>query len=445
MENVLIWPKEYPLLIKGLIEQNGAFILDALEAWPQCRSTDEDDGVCTTVLPPIYYLIWLLPLEPFEECYFQHISEFDEDALHYLNAVKNHYLENDYSPESLALMLCQRLEQYATVTAQNSVPTPQSFLSLLFDKRFFTVIEHALTQGAKISAKDTLMLWKEVDFRERLSSFIPSSVSDNSKLAELASAKVANGKDYFTLLQQVSADVDSLVLLEKALLAHLSHKNAKQTMAMRFIEQGATATLANDEGKTAFMCACEKGYVKVVETLIEKQDKMALDHLGNSALHYAVISKNESLMVLLLKAGYDFRVRNKSGLSCYRLAVSIKATNLVKCLERDFGIKELSPEGQFSRIKKVHILHGIVALLLPIQLFLFFDENLSIKSELTLALTLLAVVCFFFATSLKRCSLYPHIRHPWGLFLLRFISMVSLVSQLGLAAIVALATLSDLV
>ena len=82
MENVLIWPKEYPLLIKGLVEQNGAYILDALEAWPACHSTNEDDGVCTTVLPPIYYLSWLTPLEPFEECYFQHISEFDEAAQH---------------------------------------------------------------------------------------------------------------------------------------------------------------------------------------------------------------------------------------------------------------------------------------------------------------------------------------------------------------------------
>ena len=28
-----------------------------------------------------------------------------------------------------------------------------------------------------------------------------------------------------------------------------------------------------------------------------------------------------------------FRARNSDGLSCYRLAVSIKATQLVKCLE----------------------------------------------------------------------------------------------------------------
>jgi hypothetical protein len=445
MENVLIWPKEYPLLIKGLVEQNGAFILDALEAWPACRSTDEDDGVCTTVLPPIYYLAWLTPLEPFEECFFQHISEYDEDAQAYISAVKNHFYDNEYTPESLVLMLCQRLEQYASVAAQNAIATPLSLLSLFFSKRYFTLIEHALNNGSKLSAVDTLALWKELDFRDRLSTFIPESVADLEKLSELASEKVATGKDYFTLLTQVSPDVDSVVLLEKALLTHLRKKTAKQTMAMRFIEQGATGTLADENNKTAFMWAAERGFVSVVETLLTKQDKKVSDNLGNTALHYAVLSKNESLMVLLIKAGYDFRTRNKEGLSCYRLAVSIKATNLVKCLERDFGIKELSPDGQFARIKKVHALHAIVTLLFPLQLFFFFDDTLTVKSELTLGLTMLTVICFFFAMSLKRCALYPHIKHPWALFVLRVFSLISLVAQLGLASIVTLAALSDLV
>ncbi|GAA79821.1 ankyrin repeat domain-containing protein [Pseudoalteromonas sp. BSi20495] len=445
MENVLIWPKEYPLLIKGLVEQNGAFILDALEAWPACRSTNEDDGVCTTVLPPIYYLAWLTPLEPFEECFFQHISEYDEDAQAYISAVKSHYYDNEYTPESLVLMLCERLEQYASIATQNDISTPLSLLGLFFSKRYFTLIEHALSNGSKLSAVDTLSLWKEVDFRERLSAFIPESIADLDVLCELASEKVATGKDYFTLLTQVSPDVDSVVLLEKALLTHLRKKTAKQTMAMRFIEQGATGVLADENNKTAFMWAAEKGFVNVVETLLSKQDKKATDNLGNTALHYAVLAKNESLMVLLLKSGYDFRARNNEGLSCYRLAVNIKANNLVKCLERDFGIKELSPEGQFDRIKKVHALHAIVTLFLPLQLFFFFDETITIKSELTLTLTMIAVVCFFFATTLKRCALYPHIKHPWGLFILRVFSLVSLVAQLGLAGIVTLTALSDLV
>ncbi|MBB1310397.1 ankyrin repeat domain-containing protein [Pseudoalteromonas sp. SR41-8] len=445
MENVLIWPKEYPLLVKGLIEQNGAFILDALEAWPACRSTEEDNGVCTTVLPPIYYLTWLTPLEPFEECFFQHICEYDEAAQQYISAAKDYYFDNEYSPESLVLLLCQRLEKYAAVASQTTIETPVTLLSQLFSKRYFTIIEYALNAGSKVSAEDALALWKEVDFRERFSTFIPDSIDDVNALSELAAKKVAGGKDYFTLLTQVSPDVDSVVLLEQALLAHLRFDTAKQTMAMRFIEQGATGTLADENGKTAFMWAVEKGFVNLVQTLLDKQDKKQRDALGNSALHYAVLAKNEPLMVLLLKSGYDFRVRNCDGLSCYRLAVSVKASQLVKCLERDFGIKELSPDGQFSRIKKVHALHAIVTLLLPLQLFFFFDDSIAIKSELTLCLTMLAIVCFFFAMSLKRCALYPHIKHPWGLFVLRCCSLISLVGQLGLASIVALATLSEVV
>ena len=133
MENVLIWPKEYPLLVKGLIEQNGSFILDALEAWPACRTTEEDDGVRTTILPPIYYLTWLLPLEPFEECFFQHISEYDDDAHHYISAAKSYYLDNDFTSESLVLLLCQRLEPYARIAAQCAIETPISLIGHLFE------------------------------------------------------------------------------------------------------------------------------------------------------------------------------------------------------------------------------------------------------------------------------------------------------------------------
>lgn len=44
-------------------------------------------------------------------------------------------------------------------------------------------------------------------------------------------------------------------------------------MAMRFIEQGATGALTDEDNKTAFMWAAEKGYVNVVETLLQYQDK----------------------------------------------------------------------------------------------------------------------------------------------------------------------------
>lgn len=55
--------------------------------------------------------------------------------------------------------------------------------------------------------------------------------------------------------------------------------------------------------------------------------------------------ENVFLFVLLLKNGFDFRVCNKDGLSCYWLVVSIKVDNLVKVFEYDFGIKEFLFEG----------------------------------------------------------------------------------------------------
>ena len=43
------------------------------------------------------------------------------------------------------------------------------------------------------------------------------------------------------------------------------------------------------------MWAVEKGFVNLVQTLLSKQDKKQRDTLGNSALHYAVLAKNETV------------------------------------------------------------------------------------------------------------------------------------------------------
>ena len=261
--------------------------------------------------------------------------------------MKQHFLENEYILKFSADVV-PAFKNTQVHFAQSAVKTPITLIQQLFNRRYFTVIEHVLEQGAKMSAEDADSL-DRVDFRERFSGFIPDSVADLEQLTALAAEK-EYGEDYFTLLKLISPDVDSVSLLEQALATHLSHESAKQTMAKRFIEQGAAGTLADENGKTVYG-ATEKGYVNVVETLLEHQDKTIQDNKGNTALHYAVFAEN-ALLVLLLKMVLRLRVRNKDGLSCYRLAVSIKADNLVKVLEHDFGIKELSPEGQFDRVKE---------------------------------------------------------------------------------------------
>ena len=443
MEKVLIWPEQYPLLLKGLIEQNGAFILDALEAWPTC-STRIEENVSSTTLPPLYYLIWLQPREPFEECTFQHISDFNEQALHYIQAAKDYFVSNEYTAEQVSELLLERLAQYANVNAQIEVESPLSLARLLFEQRYFSLLENLLKRDVKLSCNDILLLWQEVDFRGRFAPFLPHCADDLTALLELTKAELVNGNDCFTLLQTISDEGNLQLLLEQALLSHLQSEQAKQSMALRFIEQGANGAISNDEGQTALMLAAQKGFVSVVEALLKEASLDAKDNQGNNALHYAVDADNSPCLTLLLRAGANFHAKNNDGLSCYRYAVEQHKKSLVRLMEREFGIKELSPEGQYRRIAKVHMLHALVMLLLPLQLFFFFDEHTEFKSELTLLFTLLSVVAIFFAISLKRCALYPHIRHPFGLGLLRFGSMMSLVAQIGLLSVVALAFLGQL-
>ncbi|MCG7569463.1 ankyrin repeat domain-containing protein [Pseudoalteromonas sp. CNC9-20] len=443
MEKVLIWPEHYPLLLKGLIEQNGAFILDALEAWPAC-STKIEDNVSTTVLPPIYYLVWLAPRDPFDECTFQHISDFDEQAHQYINAAREYFLNNEYTNEQISEFLLERLSQYADVNAQLALESPMSLAQLLFEQRYFSLLEQLLARGALLSSADIMLVWQEVDFRSKFSAFLPQCAADKGTVLDAAKAELVQGKDFFTLLQHLSTDDNLQHLLEQALLAHLQSEHAKQSLAMRFVEQGAKGSEYNEQGQSALMLAAEKGFVAVLEAILSDASMDAKDEQGNTALHYAVAADNSACLKLLLRAGANFHAKNNAGLSCYRYAVERNRKELVRLMEREFGIKELSPQGQYMRVAKVHVLHALVVMLLPLQLFFFFDESIEHKSELTIALTMFSMVAIFFAISLKRCALYPQLKHPFGLGVIRMGSVLSLVAQLGLLSVVALAFLSQL-
>ncbi|MFY8275451.1 ankyrin repeat domain-containing protein [Pseudoalteromonas sp. SSDWG2] len=443
MEKVLIWPEQYPLLLKGLIEQNGAFILDALESWPTC-STRIEEGVSSTTLSPAYYLVWLMPREPFEECTFQHITDFDEQALGYIQAAKDYFLSNDYSAEQVCELLLERLSQYADIQAQATIDSPLSLPKLVFEQRYFAVLEQLLSKGITVTAPDVMMLWQEVDFRAKFAAFLPQCAADLDAVLDEAKSALVQGQDYFTLLQCLSDESNLTQLLEQALLAHLQSEQAKQSMALRFIEQGAKGSLACEQGQTALMLAAKKGFVSVIEALGDEVALDAKDEQGNTAMHYAIDGNSSASLSLLLRMGANFHAKNNNGLTPYRYAVHSHKKAMVRLMEREFGIKELSPDDQYMRIAKVHVLHALVVMLLPLQLFFFFDDGIDFKSELTMVLTLVSILAVFFAVSLKRCALYPRLRHPFGLGLLRVGSMMSLMAQIGLLSIVALAFLSQM-
>lgn len=443
-ENVLIWPKEYPLLLKGLLEQNGAFILDALEAWPQCDTAVDEQGIESTILPPLYYLLWQKPAEPFEQCFFQHIYEFDDELLTYVESAYQHLVTQLEHKEAIAELLLERIAPYASTSEQVKMATPVSLTGLCMHLRFFKVFNLLLKQGLTLSDQDTLAVWQDDDFRELSLEYIKqgTTLRTPDTLIDIISEELNQGGDFFDLLIAIKGEDYDHHILEKALLAHIQRDDAMQSVCIRFLEQGAKGTLLDANGMSAAMWAAKKGFASLLAQLLDKDTINNQDHHGNTVLHYCVYSLNEECVSLSLNGGINYHLVNKDGLSPYRLAVAEKYDTVVKQFEQKFGIKELSNEEKMKRIKVVHLLHALIIFLSPLQLFFIFTEQLTIKSEISFVITLSSMIMMFYALTLKSSSLYPNFKHPFSLTLLRVLSPLAIALQLIISVIIVISVLS---
>ncbi|SFC65080.1 ankyrin repeat domain-containing protein [Pseudoalteromonas denitrificans] len=441
-ENVLIWPEEYVLLLKGLLEQNGAFILDALEAWPKCEESIDQQGVCSISLPPIYYLLWQKPAEPFDSTDCQHLSDFDDLAYKYIESVLKDLKLQLGNDEQITLLLLERLSGYSDLESQMVIKSKLSLACLAQQKRFLNVLKLLLEQGLQLSTSDVMSLLSYDELHPLLMPFLNKSVMDKQALISLFTEQLLQGEDRFEFLAQLEPDDSKGILLESALLEQLKQSSAKQSICKRFMEQGAKGLLADENGKTCLMWAVERGFLDVLEILCNEELLTQKDNQGNTVLHYAVICKNEFAIKFLLKKNIDFTIRNNLEFTAYGLAVELEHKQIVQFLESQFGIKELSKPKQFKRINLVHSIHAFIGVLLPVQLFFFFEPDFDLKSELSFILALVSMLLMFFAMNLKRCSLYPDIKHPWSLSLLRAISPFSLISQLMLLLVVIIVALT---
>jgi len=443
LERVLVWPEAYPLLLKGLLEQNGAFILDALEAWPKCEVTKDAQGISTSVLPPIYYLLWLKPAEPFEQCYYQHIFEYDDTAQQYIESALQHLQQQLAGKEATSELLLSRIDQYASIGQQVSIQNELSLTALCMNLRVFKLFQQFLSLGMPLKHDDVLAIWADPDFRDVALPFIKSNLHDDpAQLAEQIAQKLRQGEDFFDLLLALSDDEVDNRLLERALLSHISQSDAKQSLCMRFIEQGAKGQITDEDGLTALIWSAKQGFANVFDALLTKERAGECDLKGNNLLHFAVRARSLDIISKALNGGVNYQQKDAEGLSPYRLAVTLELHEVVKHFEHKFGIKELSEEGKLKLIQMVHLLHALVCFMFPLQLFLIFSDSISIKTEISIVSTLVSLGAFAYALSLKRSNLYPNIKHPFALTLIRFLSPVCLILTLLLLLVILTTVLS---
>ncbi|NKC18274.1 MULTISPECIES: ankyrin repeat domain-containing protein [Pseudoalteromonas] len=442
MEQVLIWPAQYPMLLKGLIEQNGAYILDAIEAWPNCQQIKDEQGVTTTVLPPLFYLAWLRPLEPFEACYFQHIDDYDDKQRQYVNSVIQHIEDNETDQDELIKTLIQRLGQYSNIQVQVQ-DQHLSFVELLCDKQYEKTLIWLLEIGVKFSAKEIVSLWcnSSQEIHTALLTHLDTCMLDRAATAKLATDSLLDGQLTFELLCAMCDEDEVSGLLEQALLFQLTQQQVKQSAIITLVTQGAKGTARDSSGRSAIMLAVENGFVSAVETMLPHHNVNELDESGRNLMHYAAASNSAAMIEMIFEHGDDPTLADIHGDTPYRVAMKNQALTSKQTFEQH-GIIELSNEAKYQKIKTVHILYAFAAILLPLQLFLFFTDEVDEKTIATLVTTAASIAIFVFARRKRSNPLYPNSSTPWSLIGVNALAWLSIGVQVLFSVLVLIAVLS---
>ncbi|MCF6437933.1 ankyrin repeat domain-containing protein [Pseudoalteromonas luteoviolacea] len=443
MEQVLIWPSQFPLLLKGLVEDNGAFILDALEAWPECEVVKDEQGVIFQVLPPIFYVAWLKPLDPFESCFFQHIDDYDEEQHYYVAQLLNHIEQAGVSRDELTVKLLGCLSQYSSIASQAKIQNKISFIDLLLKYKQFKTLCWLLPKGFVLSPAQTCELWIHGGQHSRdCLTACYKEVLENMALTQAEAVQsLNNGYDCEGLLTLLCNEEERLQILDNALLEQVMSGAAKQSSMLSLIEKGARGHGADSAGKSAMMWIVEKGFVSAAQALKEFHGGISLDDLGRNLMHYAVLSNSRPMLELVEDMGVDPRLADAAGCTPYRLATEHQSVNSKKYLEKR-GIIELSEEAKYQRILRVYILKAFTVLILPLQLVLFLDVDRDNKLSMVLLLSSCTLFIFALARLLKNRRLFPTTKLPLSLRFLGALSWVSLFIQAIFTVVMCLAVVT---
>ncbi|RXF06110.1 ankyrin repeat domain-containing protein [Pseudoalteromonas sp. PS5] len=442
MEQVLIWPAQYPMLLKGLIEQNGAYILDAIEAWPNCQQIKDEQGVTTTILPPLFYLAWLRPLEPFEACYFQHIDDYDDKQRQYVNSVTRHIEENGVEQDELIKTLIQRLGQYSNIQMQLQNQS-LSFIELLCEKQFEKTLIWLIEVGIQFAPEEVVSLWcnSEEAIHATLLDNLETCVRDRDETAKLATDGLLDGRQTFELLCAMCDQDEVAKQLEQALLFQLTQQQVKQSAILTLVNQGAKGVAKDSKGRSAIMLAIENGFVSAVEPMLTYHNVNELDECGRNFMHYAAASNSTAMIDMIFDHGDDPTLADIYGDTPYRVAMKQQALTSKQTFEQR-GIIELSNDAKYQKIKTVHMLYAFAAILLPLQLFLFFTDEVDEKTIATLVTTAASIGIFAIARRKRSNPLYPNNSTPWSLLGVNALAWVSIGIQVLFSVLVLIAVLS---
>ncbi|KAF5286936.1 hypothetical protein FQR65_LT12395 [Abscondita terminalis] len=128
------------------------------------------------------------------------------------------------------------------------------------------------------------------------------------------------------------ADMNLQCNCNKRSALHFAFINKNEDIARFLIDEGADINLTDNEGMTAFLCACETASVDVVKKMRPNvaDIKLQCNSDKKTALHLASINRNNDVARFLVDEGADINLTDNQGMTAFLYACKSGDIDIVK-------------------------------------------------------------------------------------------------------------------
>lgn len=230
-------------------------------------------------------------------------------------------------------------------------------------------IQRAIEEGLK--GRDTFSLDNIPPTRETLYQKLEEAVYSNDRdrlLSALADGADINSQDEYKntpLMHAIAHKSNNLIkpIVEAGADLNIQDSNG-YTALMKAIElggpknlvdfliqQGASIYMTNNIGKPAFMIAMDHGRLDIAQTLLDHGALANVkDAAGNTALRYAVGSRDSGRVDFLVKHGADLNTKGSGGVTALMFAVKNNFPEMVRSLVAAGADPDIKNEQESNKI-----------------------------------------------------------------------------------------------
>jgi len=169
--------------------------------------------------------------------------------------------------------------------------------------------------------------------------------SKKNKYGENATSIFMKNKSnhlYPKILEHPTFDLDYIDPLYRNTLLMISAIDQPYNIPRVLTRNPKLLNMVNSKGESALIIACKaQNNDSVLSLLMPSIDINLQDHLGNTALYYAVLSQNPIAVYHLIQNGADRHIKNGEGQSASDIALKIGNSTILEVLNNNITLAEL--------------------------------------------------------------------------------------------------------